>query len=179
MAPNRSLKVYKRGTTAGVGFHAACLETGCRKTRENKMPGNIRSTSSNLLLTCYLVVRFTPTMNVGWLAERPARGERRKEGRKGHRRKENWWGWTTRLRPYTPLTGVTSFRVCVPVRPRSWNSPEKEIRGSFTCSRASPTHLRLVVSLSSRENTRTTRCQIETLREHSLGFDPLARLTAW
>ena len=92
----RSPRVYKRGTR-----FAPCARTGCRKMQENKMPGNIRPTSSNLLLTCYLVVRFTPTMNVGSFAERPARGERRKEGRKGHRRKENWWGWTAQ-RPYTP-----------------------------------------------------------------------------
>lgn len=120
------------------------------------MSGNIRSTSSNLLLTCYLLVRFTPTMNVGSFVERPARGERRKEGR--GRRGKNWWGWKQRdLTHLRCCAGVTSFRVCDPVRPRSWNSPEKEIRGSFTCSRASPTFL---VSLS-RSRPARTRSQRE------------------
>lgn len=35
-----------------------------------------------------------------------------------------------------PSTGATSFHIWYPVRPRSWNLPEKEIRASFTCSRA-------------------------------------------
>lgn len=33
--------------------------------QENKTPGNVQATLSDFLLTCYLVVRFTPTMDVG------------------------------------------------------------------------------------------------------------------
>lgn len=68
----------------------------------------------------------------GW-KQTAARGEGRKEGRKGWRSDGRWGTATLHLgRP----TGATSFHIWYPVRPRSWNLPEKEIRASFTCSRA-------------------------------------------
>lgn len=52
--------------------------------QENKSSGNIWPTSTGLLLTCYLALWFTPTMNVGRRGSRKAErpGKRRtKEGR--------------------------------------------------------------------------------------------------
>lgn len=98
-----------------------------------KAESKTRSTSTDLLLTCYLLVRFTPTMDADGWKQTAARGEGRKEGRKGWRSDGRWGTATLHLgRP----TGATSFHIWYPVRPRSWNLPEKEIRASFTCSRA-------------------------------------------
>lgn len=62
--------------------------------REKERRGKTRSTSTDFLLTCYLLVRFTPTMDVDGWKQAAARGEGRKEGRKGWR-SDGRWGWRT------------------------------------------------------------------------------------
>lgn len=59
--------------------------------REKERRGKTRSTSTDFLLTCYFLVRFTPTMDVG---RRQEEKEGRKEGRDGG-------GGDGEPRPYT------------------------------------------------------------------------------